>query len=213
MRVILSSLLTVTAFALHGQLFTGVGGELRIPSADRLVATQSALSQIGYQSGDLAVVGQFRIPSSTTHWTQPNWFSGARLEWSAYEISTDSIPLSFIKNAEFQVVASGQWSKTGGHRFVSEHLGGFEVDHWTREIYQFQYGNNEFLVGLGLQGRFGSWSALAEVQYGPGARLDTWVYKSQLMNTGAEQILEDYYYFERFNIARLSFTLRKHLNF
>jgi hypothetical protein len=213
MRVLITSLALAAATAMYGQLFTGLGTEYRIPSANRLVATQNAVTQLGYQWGDFAAVGQFRIPSGVPHWTKPNWFGGARLEWSAYRIPTDSLPLPFLKAADWHVVVSGQWSRLDGHRYRSEHLGGFDTDHWTREIYQFQYGRNEFLVGLGVQGRFGSWSALAEIQYGPGAQLDTWVYKSHLYADGTQTTIDDYYYYERYSVVRASITLRKHLGF
>lgn len=213
MRFLVSALLALTAHGMSAQIFTGLGAEFRSPSAERLVTTRSAVSQIGYQWGDFAAVGQFRVPSGTPHWTKPNWFGGARLEWSAYELPTDSLPLAALKAADWHVIVSGQWSRLDGHRYRSEHLGGFDTDHWTREIYQFQYGRNEFLVGLGLQGRFGSWSALAELQYGPGAQLDTWVYKSHLFNDGSQVTIDDYYYYERYSVLRASITLRKHLGF
>jgi hypothetical protein len=46
-----------------------------------------------------------------------------------------------------------------------------------------------------------------------GAQLDTWVYKSHLMNDGSQVVIDDYYYYERYGVARLSLTLRKHLGF
>jgi hypothetical protein len=213
MRFAFSAFFALSTATLSSQVFSGLGSEFRSPSAQRLVNTQSAFSQIGYQWGDFAAVGQFRVPSGTPHWTKPSWFAGARLEWSAYQLPTDSLPLAALKAADWHVVVSGQWSRLDGHRYRSEHLGGFDTDHWTREIYQFQYGRNEFLVGLGLQGRFGSWSALAEVQYGPGAQLDTWVYKSNLYLDGTQTTIDDYYYYERYSVLRASLTLRKHLGF
>ena len=211
-RPLISGLLLLSLSA-SAQFFTGIGAELRSPSADRLVTTRGAVTQIGYQLGDWSAVGQFRVPAGKPHWTKPNWFAGARVEWAAYALPTDSLPLGLLRQADWHLVVSGQWSRLDGHRFLSEHLGSFDTDHWTREVYQFQYGRNEFLLGLGVQGRFGSWSALAEVHYGPGAQLDTWVYKSHLMNDGSQVVIDDYYFYERYGVARLSLTLRKHLGF
>ena len=213
MRLILAPLFTLLSTGLFAQLFAGFGAEYRIPSANRMATSSSPITQIGYQWGDFAAVSQFRVPNKAPDYTVPNWIAGGRLEWLAYDLSLDSLPLPLLNAVQWQVVLSGQWSRLDGHRFRSEHLGLYETDHWTREIYQFQYGRNEFLAGIGIQGRYKSWSALAEVQYGPGARLDTWVYRSHLFQDGNEVIIDNYYFYERYNLARLSITLRKNLTF
>jgi len=102
-----------------------------------------------------------------------------------------------------------QWNRSSSHRFRSEHLGDFTGANWTRKIYQFQHQPNTFWAGLGLEGHWGPWSALAELQWAPWSNLDTWVFQSQLLGDGQELVIEDYYYYEHHQQIRASITLRK----
>jgi hypothetical protein len=205
--------LVVLSSATTAQPFIGLGADWRLPSATRLDATSNSFTQLGYQKGNWSAVAQVRIPTGVNPWSKPTWLSGARLEWAAYAIPTDSFGFKPLSKVDWRVVVSGQWSRVDNHRYQSEHLGFYTTDHWGREIYSFQHAKHEALAGVGIQGRYGLWSFLAEVQYGPGPRFDTWVYKSELHNDGSERVIEDYYFYERYQMVRFSMTLRKQLGF
>lgn len=211
MRKIILTFLASYSLQLGAQFFVGSGVDYRIPSIDRLTTTQSAFSQLGYRWGRFAAVSQFQVPTGTTHWSKPEPLYGARFEWLAYSLPTDSLPVPVLKSIDWHLAISGQWNRLNHQRQISEHLGPFDVDHWSRAIYQFEYAKNEYLIGVGLSGNYGPWTGLLELQFGPQTQFDTWVYKSKLFGDGQEVIMDNYYYFENYSTLRFSFTLRRDL--
>jgi hypothetical protein len=211
MRKIFAVLFSLSCWYASAQFFVGTGIDYRIPSAERLVSTQSTFSQLGYRWGEFGLVGQFQIPSGTTHWSKPEPLYGARLEWMAYTLPTDSLTIPILKSIDWNIMVSGQWNRLNHQRQISEHLGPFDVDHWSRAIYQFEYAKNEFLIGLGLVGNYGPWTGLLELQFGPQTQFDTWVYQSKLYGDGQEVVTDNYYYFENYSTLRFNFTLRRDL--
>ena len=213
MRGLLFILILSVCTALHAQFFLGTGADYSLSSADRLDPSLRSYTEYGYRFNRVSASALVRIPGEAPEWTSPNWTYGARLSWNALELATDSLALPFLARADWNLGLSAQWNRSPAHRFRSEHLGEFTGSSWTRKIYQFQHQPNTFWGGLGLEGRFGSWSALAELQWAPWSNLDTWVYQSALQGDGQVVVLEDYYYYERHQQLRASLTLRKSFGF
>lgn len=213
MRGSIFSLILCSGTSLFAQFFFGTGADYCLSSADRLDPSLRFYTEYGYRINRMSASALVRIPGEAPEWTSPNWKYGARLSWNALELATDSLALPFLARADWNLSLSTQWNRSSAHRFRSEHLGDFTSSGWTRKVYQFQHQPNTFWAGLGLEGRFGSWSALAEVQWAPWSNLDTWVYQSNLQSDGQEVVLEDYYYYERYQQLRASITLRKSFGF
>ncbi len=213
MRILLHLLFVLATYSASAQVFAGFGIDYSAATAERLHASTRSFTELGYQYKRWTASALLRSAPGVVEWTKPDWLGGGRISYQSYEIPTDSLPFPALKKADFHVVLSGQWTQSDPSRLRSEHLGAYNVDHWTREIYQFQFNKHTFWVGTGVQGRLGSWSLLAEVQLAPWSNLDTWVYRSHLYSDGVELVQEDYYYYEKFMRIRGALTLRKHLGF
>lgn len=210
-RIFHTAVLLMLAINAQGQFFTGFGLGHNMPTADRLLSTSHVTSQLGFNWGDFAAVTEWTIVDHDSHWTVPRRFGTGRFEWRAINLAPHipSLGLNSHHLVHFQL--SIQQSIIYSQLIQSEHLVLNSLNQWTLERYKFQYDDRETLIGAGLNWRNKKWSALIEFQIGRGPHLDTWVYKSNLMLDGSEEVIDNYYYRESFTMIRPNICFRRDL--
>lgn len=211
MRIFHSTVLLLLSITAQGQFFTGFGAGQNMPTADRLLSSSHVISQLGFSWGDFTAATEWVIADHQMHWTVPRRLGAGRFEWRAIDLVPHIKGLALKYNHFVHWQFSVQQSFIYNKFLQSEHLVLNSSNQWTLERYKFQYDDRETLFGAGVHWKNKKWSALIELQIGPGPHLDTWVYKSNPMLDGSEEVIDNYYYRESFTMIRPNICFRRDL--